>query len=159
MTCQQRGNTRDPGHTLDHICFYLPGVLFCGDTLFSAGCGRIFEGNPLQLYQSLQKITRLPDQTQLYPAHEYTEHNLLFAATIEPESIKIQHALAAAKKQRASNQPTLPTTLHVEKSINPFLRCHYSHIQTRVAVLTGKPCPNTTTTFQNLRALRNQFSC
>ena len=148
-----------PGHTLDHICFYMPGVLFCGDTLFSAGCGRIFEGNPLQLYQSLQKITCLPDQTQLYPAHEYTQNNLLFAETIEPENSKIQQVLAAVKKQRASNQPTLPTTLNVEKLINPFLRCHYSHIQTRVAALTGKSCPNTTATFQNLRALRNQFSC
>ena len=148
---------KTPGHTLDHVCYYHPGILLCGDTLFSAGCGRIFEGTYLQMYQSLQQIARLPDQTNLYPAHEYTQQNLTFSTYIEPENTHAQHALCTAKAKRSKCLPTVPTTLAIEKKINPFLRCHHAHIKARITALTGNTCINEIETFRHLRELRNKF--
>lgn len=112
-----------PGHTLDHIAFYAQPWLFCGDTLFSAGCGRMFEGSPSQFMQSLTKLAALPEDTQIYCGHEYTQANLTFAAAVEPDNQAIrdyQQRVAALRKQ---GLPSLPNVLTTELAINPFLRC------------------------------------
>lgn len=111
-----------PGHTLGHLCFYSKPYLFCGDTLFSGGCGRLFEGTPAQMYQSLQKINALPDDTVICCAHEYTLGNMKFAASILPEDRAIQDYYQKVKELRAKNQKTLPVILKNERKINLFLR-------------------------------------
>ncbi|WP_203461897.1 hydroxyacylglutathione hydrolase [Enterobacter cloacae] len=111
-----------PGHTLGHLCFYSKPYLFCGDTLFSGGCGRLFEGTPAQMYQSLQKINALPDDTVICCAHEYTLGNMKFAASILPEDRAIQDYYQKVKELRAKNQKTLPVILKKERKINLFLR-------------------------------------
>ncbi|HFK5655156.1 TPA: hydroxyacylglutathione hydrolase [Enterobacter cloacae] len=111
-----------PGHTLGHLCFYRKPYLFCGDTLFSGGCGRLFEGTPAQMYQSLQKINALPDDTVICCAHEYTLGNMKFAASILPEDRAIQDYYQKVKELRAKNQKTLPVILKNERKINLFLR-------------------------------------
>jgi hydroxyacylglutathione hydrolase len=111
-----------PGHTSSHICFYETnfGLLFCGDTLFSAGCGRIFDGSPELLHESLLKIKALPDGTKIFCGHEYTRQNLRFAATVEPHNLAIQQYYQSLAD--APNTPSLPSTIALEKQINPFLR-------------------------------------
>lgn len=111
-----------PGHTSGHICFYSKPYLFCGDTLFSGGCGRLFEGTPAQMYQSLQKINILPDDTLICCAHEYTLGNMKFAASILPDDQAILDYYHKVKELRAKNQKTLPVTLKNEREINVFLR-------------------------------------
>ena len=111
-----------PGHTSGHICFYSKPYLFCGDTLFSGGCGRLFEGTPAQMYQSLQKIAALPDDTLVCCAHEYTLGNMKFAASILPDDRAIQDYYQKVKELRAKNQKTLPVILKNEREINVFLR-------------------------------------
>ena len=112
-----------PGHTAGHIGYYGHGLLFCGDTLFTAGCGKIFDGTAQQLFHSLEKIMALPDETLIYCAHEYTEENLLFARMVEPENSTIIQRLKKTRRIRSSGAPTIPSTLAEEKLTNPFLRC------------------------------------
>lgn len=115
-----------PGHTLDHIAFVSTSLkqplLFCGDSLFSAGCGRLFEGNAEQMFTSLMKYIHLQPETFVYPAHEYTLANINFAIAVEPDNHKLQKYQAWCIKKRESDQPTLPTTIGTEMAINPFLR-------------------------------------
>jgi hydroxyacylglutathione hydrolase len=114
-----------PGHTLDHIAFYAPGtpgLLFSGDTLFSGGCGRLFEGSPEQMYESLGKIQTLPEDTLVFAAHEYTLANLAFAAAAEPDNADRDAYRDECRTARDLDRPTLPTTLNRERQINPFLR-------------------------------------
>ncbi|MHB9592062.1 hydroxyacylglutathione hydrolase [Enterobacter mori] len=111
-----------PGHTSGHLCFYSKPYLFCGDTLFSGGCGRLFEGTPAQMYQSLQKINALPDDTLICCAHEYTLGNMKFAASILPDDLSILDYYQKVKELRAKNQKTLPVILKNEREINLFLR-------------------------------------
>ncbi|MCG5130206.1 hydroxyacylglutathione hydrolase [Enterobacter mori] len=111
-----------PGHTSGHLCFYSNPYLFCGDTLFSGGCGRLFEGTPAQMYQSLQKINALPDDTLICCAHEYTLGNMKFAASILPDDRAILDYYQKVKELRAKNQKTLPVILKNERVINLFLR-------------------------------------
>ncbi len=118
-----------PGHTLGHIAFYSAPVLFCGDTLFSAGCGRLFEGTPTQMWHSLQKLLALPDDTQIYCTHEYTLANIKFAKHAEPDNSALIEFAKHCAQLRQKNCPTLPSTLLVEKKINPFLRCHNTDLQ------------------------------
>jgi hydroxyacylglutathione hydrolase len=115
-----------PGHTLDHICYYdAPNkLLFCGDTLFAGGCGRIFEGDAAQMYQSLSRLAALPDDTAVYCAHEYTAANLKFALAAEPANQDLQQRYLQVKQLRQDNQITLPSDIGLEKRTNPFLRCH-----------------------------------
>ncbi|MBV7560892.1 hydroxyacylglutathione hydrolase [Enterobacter sp. ENT02] len=110
------------GHTSGHLCFYRKPYLFCGDTLFSGGCGRLFEGTPTQMYQSLQKINALPDDTLICCAHEYTLGNMKFAASILPDDLAILDYYQKVKELRAKNQNTLPVILKNEREINLFLR-------------------------------------
>lgn len=127
---QLLGNTAQvlevPGHTLGHIAFYIddqdPPLLFCGDTLFAAGCGRLFEGTPEQMHASLQGLAQLPDATQVFAAHEYTLNNLKFALQVEPNNAQLKARQEECQALRAKQQPTLPSTLGQEKASNPFLR-------------------------------------
>jgi hydroxyacylglutathione hydrolase len=112
-----------PGHTLGHLAYHAPGALFCGDTLFAAGCGRLFEGTPEQMSASLDQIADLPDETLIYCAHEYTEANLRFALAVEPENEALQQRVVKVAALRAAGQSSVPSTLAEEKATNPFLRC------------------------------------
>lgn len=111
-----------PGHTLGHIAYYQPGLLLVGDTLFKAGCGRLFEGSPEQMQASLARLRKLPDNTAVYCTHEYTLANIGFAQRVEPNNPAIKEAAIAAEKMRTESLPTLPTSIGLERQINPFLR-------------------------------------
>ena len=116
-----------PGHTAGHIAYYCPDIdgeplLFCGDTLFSAGCGRLFEGTPAQMLHSLDQLAALPGNTRVCCTHEYTLSNLKFARAVEPGNAALLHHSAQCEALRAANQPTLPSRLDLERAINPFLR-------------------------------------
>lgn len=113
-----------PGHTLDHIAYYSRGeqALFCGDTLFVGGCGRVFEGTPPQMRASLSKLTQLPADTRVFCAHEYTLANLHFAQLVEPDNADLSRFLSACEKRRQNNQPTVPSLIGEELAYNPFLR-------------------------------------
>ena len=115
-----------PGHTLDHVAFLttVDGTpcLFCGDTLFSAGCGRLFEGSAEQMHSSLAKLKALADNTKIYCAHEYTLSNLGFAQTLMPSNLDLGEYKSICEDQRKNNQSTIPTILHTERKVNPFLR-------------------------------------
>jgi len=113
-----------PGHTVGHICYVFDAdrAAFVGDTLFSLGCGRLFEGTPAQMWASLQKLMALPDDTRVYCAHEYTASNGRFAVTMEPGNPALQDRVAEVARLRAANQPTVPSTIGLEKATNPFLR-------------------------------------
>ncbi|WP_306518049.1 hydroxyacylglutathione hydrolase [Rheinheimera sp.] len=125
-----------PGHTLGHMAYLCqppeqPPVLFCGDTLFSAGCGRLFEGSHTQMYQSLQKINALSPQTRIYCTHEYTMANLKFALEVEPDNLSIVEHQHWCETQGSANQPTLPSSIEKERQINPYLRCDNTALQQR----------------------------
>lgn len=113
-----------PGHTIGHIAYYFPKAqkLFCGDTLFAMGCGRLFEGSYKQMFHSLKQLKTLPEDTEIYCAHEYTEANGTFALSIEPENHALQERMEKVIAMRAADQPTIPTTLKEELATNPFLR-------------------------------------
>jgi hydroxyacylglutathione hydrolase len=111
------------GHTRGHVAYYVPGAVFCGDTLFGAGCGRLFEGTPAQMCASLARLAALPDETKIYCAHEYTETNLRFALAIEPQSTALRERVERVARIRAAGLPSIPSTLREEKETNPFLRC------------------------------------
>ena len=120
-----------PGHTLGHIAYHDPehGWLFCGDTLFAGGCGRLFEGTPSQMYTSLRRLAELPAQTLVYCTHEYTRANLTFAAAVTPDDLRVQARLSAVIDARENGQITLPTTIAEECRTNPFLRTGEPEIQ------------------------------
>ena len=118
-----------PGHTLGHIAYYAAPALFCGDTLFSVGCGRLFEGSPLQMWQSLKQLMALPDNTLIYCSHEYTQANIRFALTIEPDNKALIDYAEKCAQLRKADQPTLPALLATEKAVNPFLRSDNSRLQ------------------------------
>ena len=115
-----------PGHTLEHIAFYMNHpfhAIFCGDTLFASGCGRVFEGSYAQMYASLRKLSQLPDETLIYCAHEYTINNIGFAKHVDPDNDELIEFESLCKELLLERRPTLPTHLALEKKINPFLRC------------------------------------
>lgn len=141
-----------PGHTLDHIAYYIDHQhLFSGDVLFGAGCGRLFEGSPAQMYASLQRIAALPSETLIYPAHEYTAHNIAFASTVEPDNTALQQRAQHSALLRRNQQPTLPTTLALELATNPFLRCD------PLSQTTGFKHKSAIAIFTELRTRRNDF--
>jgi len=114
-----------PGHTRGHIAYVREGRepwLFCGDTLFGAGCGRLFEGTPAQMFDSLGKLAALPEETRVFCAHEYTMSNLRFAAAVEPGNAALQDRIADATAKRARGEPTIPSSIGLERATNPFLR-------------------------------------
>ena len=144
-----------PGHTLGHICFFSVPYLFCGDTMFSGGCGRLFEGTPEQMYQSFEKLNALPEETLVCCAHEYTLTNMKFAQHILPNDAAIEDYLNKVKQLRAKNQPTLPVTLQNERRINVFLRTEDPDLITVIAKETTLQQPNTR--FAWLRSKKDAF--
>ncbi len=119
-----------PGHTLSHIAYFGAGLLFCGDTLFSLGCGRLFEGTPAQMLASLDRLSVLPADTQVCCGHEYTVDNARFALTVDPDNAALRKRARQAGEQRASGQTTVPTSLAQERDTNPFLRVDRDSIKT-----------------------------
>ena len=147
-----------PGHTRAHIAYYFPpfnpdqvGELFCGDTLFAGGCGRLFEGTPKQMVNSLGKIRALPDQTRIWCAHEYTLNNLQFALTVDGHNVDLQTRFAQVKTARQQQEATVPSILGVEKQTNPFLRWDQSALQS--AAKSQDPVQ----TFARIRGMKDQF--
>jgi hydroxyacylglutathione hydrolase len=147
-----------PGHTLDHVAYYAEHTLFCGDTLFAAGCGKAFEGTAEQLYASLQRLASLPDDTKIYCAHEYTVNNLRFAKEIEPVNSFIKNRIDIENKKREKNIPTIPSTLAEEKRTNPFLRCHIKEVIYNAEKHAGHALENPAQVFSVLREWKNNFS-
>lgn len=127
-----------PGHTRGHIAYYGHDMLFCGDTLFTGGCGRLFEGSPEQMYESLSKFNELPDISQVYCAHEYTQDNLKFACVAEPDNKDLQARVAETRNLRAQGLPTVPTPLGLEKLTNPFLRSHIPSLKAAAEDFAGR---------------------
>lgn len=146
-----------PGHTLGHIAYYFPGMLFCGDTLFASGCGRIFEGTPAQMYESLQEIAALPHDTKIYCAHEYTLNNLRFAKLVEPNNPAIMERIKEVTDLRQQGLPSLPSTLHAEKETNPFLRCRLPQVIASVENYAGEPLKDELDVFTRLRQWKDNF--
>jgi len=146
-----------PGHTLDHIAYYAPGHLFCGDTLFSAGCGRLFEGNAEQLHQSLAKFAALPGPTRVYAAHEYTVANLEFARSVLPGDEKIEKALANALKIRENVNPTLPSSVARERDINVFLRTEETVVRAAAEKHAGGKLETGVAVLAALRHWKDEF--
>lgn len=148
-----------PGHTLDHIAFYSQELeaLFCGDTLFAGGCGRLFEGTPAQMYDSLQKIATLPDHTRIYCAHEYTEANLRFAFAVEPGNPILQERQESVSRLRQEGKPSIPSLLAEELATNPFLRCHEASLVQAARQHSGNHVAAGLETFTVLRQWKNVF--
>jgi hydroxyacylglutathione hydrolase len=146
-----------PGHTLDHIAFYTSGLLFCGDTLFSAGCGRLFEGSPAQMFHSLNLLTALPADTKVYCTHEYTLANIKFALAVEPMNAALLEYQVWAQQQREQQLATLPSTIAKELAINPFLRCDTAALQNAVAAFWHTPVTDDESVFAGLRRWKDQF--
>ncbi len=146
-----------PGHTKGHIAFLIEDSLFCGDTLFGAGCGRLHSGTAEQLYTSLQKIAQLPPHTKIYGAHEYTQANLRFAATVEPSNIAIQQRIKDTLNIRQKEMPSLPSDLALELATNPFLRCHHANVIHSVEQFSEQKLTGDIAVFTALRAWKDQF--
>jgi hydroxyacylglutathione hydrolase len=142
-----------PGHTLGHVAYYGAKLLFCGDTLFSAGCGRLFEGTPAQMLDSLNKLANLPAETAVYCTHEYTEHNLKFARQLDPTNTALLARQAQVAKWRKQGLPSLPSTLAIERDSNPFLRCGSPAIQHASGIHEANPLA----VFTAIREMRNHF--
>lgn len=131
-----------PGHTAGHIAYHGAGMLFCGDTLFSAGCGRLFEGTAQQLYGSLAKLAALPEDTAVYCAHEYTRANLQFALAVEPDNAAAQAYRREVEHRRGQGLPTLPSTIGLERRVNPFLRVREPAVRRAVERHYGGRAPS-----------------
>ncbi len=147
-----------PGHTAGHIAFFGHDALFCGDTLFGAGCGRLLGGSATQLHDSLKKISQLPITTDICCAHEYTLANLKFAQHVEPGNSQIRQRAVADAQKRQQGQPTLPSSLGLELETNPFLRCHVKEIIASVEGFAGKQLTGTAEVFKTLRYWKDTFS-
>lgn len=149
-----------PGHTQGHVAYYGSDpkkMVFCGDTLFSCGCGRIFEGTAQQLYQSVQKLSQLPDDTFIYCAHEYTLSNIHFARIVDPENWVLSELEITARELRNQNIPTIPTTLALEKTVNPFLRCNQQSIINSAQNYAERSLVTPVSVFTVLRDWKNNF--
>lgn len=142
-----------PGHTLDHIAFYGENSLFCGDTLFSAGCGKVFEGTYSQMFNSLQKLKALPKKVQIYCGHEYTLSNLKFAHHVSPYNHDIIDKIACIQNLKCS----LPSSLEDEMKINPFLRCETLQVIEAVTQYIGEKTVDPIQVFRILREWKNNF--
>ena len=149
-----------PGHTAGHIALYSTGddpVVFCGDTLFAAGCGRLFEGTPAQMWSSLAKLAALAPATRVFCGHEYTHANQRFAQAVEPSSAAIEARIARERAKRYRDEPTLPTTIGEERDTNPFLRAARPDVMARAAEHAGRRIEDPVESFATLRAWKNDF--
>lgn len=145
-----------PGHTLGHLAYFGQGCLFCGDTLFAGGCGRVFEGSPAQMHDSLARLTALPDDTLIYCAHEYTEANLRFALAVEPGNRSLASRANEVTVLRAKGMATVPSTLAIEKATNPFLRCVVPEVR-KAARARGAAKDDEISVFSAIREWKNTF--
>lgn len=151
-----------PGHTLDHIAFYCAQsvfgpLVFCGDTLFAGGCGRVFEGNPAMMLQSLNKLATLPANTRVYCAHEYTLANLAFAKTVEPDNAELLHRIENDSLTRTNQQPTVPSTVKLELATNPFLRCSQPSVIASASRHASLPKSDPVDVFAVIRGWKDNF--
>jgi hydroxyacylglutathione hydrolase len=145
-----------PGHTSSHIAYLGEGALFCGDTLFAGGCGRVFDGTFEQLAASLQRIAALPPDTRIYCAHEYTEANLGFAAWVEPESPALAARAARVRELRSAGKPTVPCLLSEELATNPFLRSDVGGVRSAAERFAGRPLAGSAEVFTALRRWKDE---
>lgn len=146
-----------PGHTRGHIAYYGHGALFCGDTLFGCGCGRLFEGTAEQMWASLSKLAALPLDTKVFCAHEYTQSNIRFALAVEPGNVRLQERAGRVAQLRASEQATVPFTLAEECETNPFLRCAEGEVAASAARHCGTRLAGPNEVFAALRKWKNSF--
>ena len=145
-----------PGHTAGHVAYYGEGALFCGDTLFAAGCGRVFDGTMADLSASLEHIAQLPADTLIYCAHEYTLDNLGFAEWVEPESGAVQQRLKETQGLRANSRPTVPSRLALELETNPFLRTQVPGVVQMAQKQAGRPLSDRAAVFEVLRSWKDR---
>ena len=152
---QQATVLETPGHTSGHIVYYFASeqLLFCGDTLFVMGCGRLFEGTAAQMLQSLNKLKQLPGATKVYCTHEYTQTNGRFALSVEPENQELQNTMIEVDQRRAQQQPTVPSTIAQEWATNPFFRSDSPGLQQTIN-MQGKPIVDV---FSKTRKLKDKF--
>lgn len=146
-----------PGHTLDHIAYFGDNLLFCGDTLFSAGCGRLFEGSPEQMHHSLNKLMQLPGETVVYCTHEYTLANVQFALQVEPHNTALTDYANWAREKRSQGLPTLPSNIEQQKAINPFLRAQQDEIKHNAEGYLGKTLSDEVQVFAAIRQWKDNF--
>ena len=146
-----------PGHTRSHIAFSSDGVLFSGDTLFACGCGRLFEGTPRQMHESLAKLAALPGATRVYCGHEYTLSNIRFAKAAEPTNPELTQWEREAAAQRAKDEPTLPSTIAREIAANPFLRCDQPEVIQTASKYVGKQLTDSVSVLAAIRDWKNNF--
>jgi hydroxyacylglutathione hydrolase len=146
-----------PGHTAGHIAYHGDGMLFCGDTLFSAGCGRLFEGTAEQMHDSLTRLAALPGTTKIYCAHEYTEANLRFALTVEPDNADVRQYREQARNLRLQGRPTLPSTIDLERRVNPFLRTAQPAVRRAAEAECGHILATEASVFACLRRWKDHF--
>ena len=146
-----------PGHTLDHIAFYNEQYLFCGDTLFSGGCGRVFEGTLAQMFESLLKLKSLNDETFVYCAHEYTQNNLIFALAVDPTNDELRAYIKQVAKKRQQGLPTIPSTIAREKAINPFFRCDNMQLKASLGNKLAKYIDSPLDCFSELRRYKDSY--
>lgn len=144
-----------PGHTAGHVAYYNPPCLFCGDTLFSAGCGRIFEGTEQQMFESLIRLTNLPDETLVCCAHEYTLSNLEFAHHVWPENNEIHDYLLKIRQLREKGEASIPSNIGLERRINIFLRCHDIDLKRKLSI--NPDIKGDWQIFAHLRTMKNHF--
>jgi hydroxyacylglutathione hydrolase len=148
-----------PGHTLGHLAYYSPrlSAVFCGDTLFACGCGRLFEGTAVQMADSLARLAQLPDATKVFCAHEYTAANIRFALAVEPNNPRLQARSQFCARQRAAGLPTVPSTIEEERATNPFLRCSEPAVRARAVLEDSAASESAVATFSVLRSWKNRF--
>ncbi len=146
-----------PGHTAGHIAYHGHGALFCGDTLFSGGCGRLFEGTPAQMLASLDTLAALADDTAVYCAHEYTASNLRFALAVEPDNAALAAYAADVTRLRARNESTIPSTIGRERAINPFLRTRLPGLRAAATARAGHALETDEAAFAVVREWKNGF--
>ena len=146
-----------PGHTRAHVAYYGLGSLFCGDTLFACGCGRVFEGTAAQMLHSLTKLAALPDETKVYCGHEYTLANIRFARAVDPDNAVLAAREARAQRLRDAGLPTLPSTLGEERATNPFLRCAEPAVVESANKYLGARVADPARVFAAIRDWKNKF--
>jgi hydroxyacylglutathione hydrolase len=146
-----------PGHTSSHVAYHGHGVLFSGDTLFSVGCGRMFEGTPPQMSASLDRLAALPADTRVYCGHEYTAANIAFARAVEPGNAAIDEWSQQVEQLRGSGRPSLPSSIGIERATNPFLRCAEAAVARAAAEHAGRSLSGPVEVFAELRAWKNAF--
>lgn len=146
-----------PGHTAGHIAYVGHDALFCGDTLFSAGCGRLFEGTAAQMQASLDALGALPESTRVYCGHEYTLANLRFARTVEDANSDIATYARNAEALRGANRPTLPSTIGLEKRVNPFLRSRHDNVRLSAERHAGRALATPVDVFAEIRGWKDNF--